>query len=40
MLTRLRSHRARRALRKIDDYTLWAFNPQAPLSYPGRRDIL
>ncbi len=34
------SRRARRALRKLNGYTLWAFNPQPPLTYPTRRDQL
>ncbi len=32
------SRRARRALRKLDSYTLRTFNPQPQLTYPTRRD--
>lgn len=38
MKHRIRSFRARRAQRRLDDYTLWAFNPQALLTYPARHD--
>jgi hypothetical protein len=34
------SRRARRALRKLDSYTLQVFNPAPPLTYPTRRDQL
>ena len=26
----------KRLVRLVDDYTLWAFNPQPPLDYRGR----
>lgn len=34
------TRRARRALRKLDNYTLQTFNPAPPLTYPTRRDQL
>ena len=34
------TRRSRRALRKLDAYTLRTFNPAPPLTYPTRRDQL
>jgi len=34
-----RGSHTRSLLTRINDYTLWAFNPQPPLAYPRRRPV-